>query len=139
MSAATLASRGFVAPCGENETRALMPSSPRSRQRVESLGPKPTTESLFQYEENASRNTRAAFSPRRTIALLAWTYSPRQVKFVEPQRTAFPASPSTTIVLLCWRLLMWCRFTRLAPAVALSRAAAAVSAEPALRSEERRG
>src|SRR5688500_16201094 len=97
MSAATLPSRGFVAPCGENETRASSPSRPRSRQRVESVGPKPTTESLVQYDANASRKTRAAFSPRRTIALFAWTYSPRQVKLVEPHKTAFPASPSTTI------------------------------------------
>src|SRR5262245_3893116 len=101
MSAPTPASRAFAAACGENDTWASIPATPRSRQRVESVVPKPTTELLAQYDANASWKTRAAFSPRRTIALFACTYRPRHVKFVEPHTTAFPASPSTTIVLLC--------------------------------------
>ena len=55
--------------------------------------------------------------------------SPRQEKFVEPQTTNRPFGPSTTIVLLCWSLPIFWRFTFAAPADATSLAAAAVSAE----------
>src|SRR5689334_6830126 len=129
MSAATEASRAFAGACGENDTRASIPARPRSRQRVESVVPNPTFESFAQYDANASWKTPADFSPRSTIALLACTYSPRQVKFVDPHTTTFPAFPSTTIVLLCWRLLMCWRLTWVVPADVRRRAAALVSAE----------
>ena len=43
-----LASRAFAAACGENDTWASIPARPRSRHRVESVVPKPTTELFAQ-------------------------------------------------------------------------------------------
>ena len=60
MSSPTDASRAFAAACGENDTWASIPARPRSRQRVESVSPKPTTESFAQYASNASWKTATA-------------------------------------------------------------------------------
>ena len=71
-----------------------------------------------------------ALGARRMIASSFCTKKPRQEWLVEPH-TAACTWPSTTTVLLCWRLPRCCRLTWSAPADTASRAAAAVSADVA--------
>src|SRR5262245_18736206 len=105
MSPATFCSWLFFVAYGENPSRTFTPSRPSVTSCAEAALPNTSTPSSHdQYDSSAAVNALTGRSPWTTTALFDWTKKPRQLNFVEPQTTACTLAPSTTIVLLCWRL-----------------------------------